>query len=116
MDITELVSAATGLKIDAKELLMIGERIHNLERVFNILHAKLTRNDDYPPERFFKEPIKSGPYKGEKLDRRKFDEMLNENYQLHGWDERGIPKRDTLKYLGLEYVIKDLENAGIMLE
>ncbi|MEM3754911.1 MAG: aldehyde ferredoxin oxidoreductase C-terminal domain-containing protein, partial [Candidatus Bathyarchaeia archaeon] len=116
MDIAELVSAAIGLKITPEELLMIGERIHNLERVFNIIHAKFTREDDYPPERFFKEPIKSGPYKGEKLDKERFDEMLDENYQLHGWDKRGIPKKSTLKYLGLEYLIKDLENAGISCE
>lgn len=113
-DIAELVSAATGLEITSEELLKIGERIHNLERAFNALHAGFDRKDDYLPERFFKEPIKSGPYKGEKLDRKKFDKMLDENYRIHGWDEKGIPKRETLKRLGLGYVAKDLERAGII--
>ena len=114
-DIAGLVSAATGIEITPEGLLRIGERIHNLERAFNILHVGFGREDDYLPERFFEEPIKSGPYKGEKLDRKKFDEMLDENYRMHGWDERGIPTRETLNNLGLEYVAKDLELAGIIL-
>jgi len=40
--------------------------------------------------------------------------MLDENYRMHGWNESGIPNRDTLKDLGLEYVAKDLERAGII--
>ena len=100
-DIAGLISAATGWNLDKHELLEIGERIHNLERMFNKKHAGFDRKDDYPPERFLTEKVKSGPYKGELMDREKFDQMLDENYKIHGWDNKGIPKAETLKRLNL---------------
>lgn len=104
-DIVQLLNAATGWNLDRFELLNIGERIHNLERMFNYKHAKFDRKDDYPPARFMEEKIKNGPYKGEYMDRKKFDKMLDENYQLHGWTEQGIPKEETLIKLGLKNII-----------
>ena len=103
-DIAQLVSAATGWGIDRSELLVIGERIHNLERMFNYKHAGFDRNNDYPPLRFMTEEIKHGPYKGELMNREKFDRMLDENYRIHGWSNNGIPKRRTLVKLGLNNV------------
>jgi aldehyde:ferredoxin oxidoreductase len=94
-DLAKLVSTATGWAIDENDLMTIGERIHTLERSFNVLHAGFDRKNDYPPERFFKETIESGPFKGEKLDRAKFNEMLSENYRIHGWNIKGIPERGT---------------------
>jgi aldehyde:ferredoxin oxidoreductase len=79
----------------------IGERIHNLERMFNFKHAGLNRKDDYPPARFMEEKIKNGPYKGEYMDRKKYDLMLDENYRIHGWSKQGIPVPETLISLGL---------------
>ncbi|MBS7650288.1 aldehyde ferredoxin oxidoreductase [Candidatus Bathyarchaeota archaeon] len=58
------------------------------------------REDDENPPRFY-EPLPSGPKKGEKIVWEKFDEMRREYYQALGWDERGIPKTETLKALGL---------------
>ncbi len=110
-DLADLVSAALNWDISSEELMQIGERIHNLERTYNFLHAGFTRKDDYPPERFFNEPIKSGPYKGEKLHRDKFDQMLDRNYKIHGWTLEGIPKPETLRKLGLDFAAEDLENA-----
>jgi len=104
-DIVQLVNAATGWDLDRFELLNIGERIHNLERMFNYKHAGLNRKDDYPPARFMEEKILNGPYKGECMDRKKFDKMLDENYQLHGWTVQGIPKEETLIKLGLKDII-----------
>ncbi|MFW6176063.1 MAG: aldehyde ferredoxin oxidoreductase family protein [Thermoplasmatota archaeon] len=101
-DITKLISVTTGWDIEKEELIEIGERIHNLERYFNSIHAGFDRKDDYPPDRFFTDKIKSGPYKGEKLDIDKFDMMLSENYDIHGWDEKGIPSKDRLDELGLD--------------
>jgi len=100
-DIAGLISAATGWNLDKHELLEIGERIHTLERMFNKKHAGFDRKDDYPPERFLTEKVKSGPYKGELMDREKFELMLDENYKIHGWNSQGIPKFETLKRLNL---------------
>jgi aldehyde:ferredoxin oxidoreductase len=109
-DIVQLLNAATGWGLDRFELLNIGERIHNLERMFNYEHAKLDRKDDYPPARFMEEKIKNGPYKGEYMDKNKFNKMLDENYRLHGWTSQGIPKEETLVKLGLKKIsmIKNL--------
>ncbi len=103
-DIAQLLSAATGWDIDKYELLNIGERIHNLERMFNYKHAGLDRKDDYPPSRFMEEKIQNGPYKGEYMDKEKFDQMLDENYRIHGWTVQGIPKSETLLKLGLNNI------------
>ena len=104
-DIVHLLNAATGWDLDRFELLNIGERIHNLERMFNYKHAGLDRKDDYPPARFMEEKIKSGPYRGEFMDRGKFDQMLDENYRIHGWSNQGIPKAQTLSKLGLKDIV-----------
>lgn len=106
-DLAELVSTATGWAVEEKDLMGIGERIHTLERLFNVNHARFDRRNDYPPKRFFEEAIKSGPFMGEVLGKREFDGMLNENYGIHGWSAKGIPESMTLKKLGLQSISRD---------
>jgi aldehyde:ferredoxin oxidoreductase len=79
------------------EVLRSGERINNLVRLFN-LREGLTRGDDTLPKRFLTEPLKDGPTRGRVVD---LETMLKEYYFVRGWDEEGIPKRETLKKLGL---------------
>jgi len=86
-DYARLYSAATGYQLDGQDLLLIGERIHNIEKAFNTLHASFTREDDYPPLRFTEEVISSGPLQGERLMKEKWDRVLDEYYELHGWDK-----------------------------
>lgn len=112
-DYARLYSAATGREIDGKELMLAGERIHNVEKAFNVRHAGFCRQDDYPPKRFMEEPVKSGLAEGEFLRREDWDRMLDEYYELHGWEKKtGWQRRDQLKRLGLEEVADDLERAG----
>jgi aldehyde:ferredoxin oxidoreductase len=63
---------------------------------------------DIPPARWFKEPLTKGPLKGSKLDSVKYNVMLRKYYRKRGWDERGIPKKITLRKLGLSDVAKQL--------
>jgi aldehyde:ferredoxin oxidoreductase len=61
-----------------------------------------------PPDRFY-EPIPDGPSKGKKLDKEKIMNQLKIHSILHGWDiEKGVPTKDTLKKLGLEYIRKQM--------
>jgi aldehyde:ferredoxin oxidoreductase len=106
-DLAGLVRAGTGWDVEASELMEAGERIHTLERLFNAAYAGFDRKNDYPPERFFREPIKSGPFRGEIMDREAFDRMLDRNYEIHGWSEQGLPRMDTLDKLGLTKLVKD---------
>ena len=107
-DLASLFEAATGKFISSSELLRIGERIHNVEKAFNV-RVGMTRKDDRPPERFF-EPIKSGPAKGERLERDRFEKVLDEYYELRGWDEKtGLPTRSKLEEVDLVEVADELE-------
>ncbi len=97
-DLARLYSAATGYELTGEDLMIIGERIHNIEKAFNVLHAGFNRGDDYPPQRFMEEPVKSGPARGEILLKKDFDRMLDEYYEIHGWDkDTGWQKKDQLE-------------------
>jgi aldehyde:ferredoxin oxidoreductase len=112
-EMAKLYSAATGKEMNGEELMTMGERIHNIEKAFNVLHAGFSRKDDYPPHRFMEEPIRSGPMKGERLVREKWDEMLDRYYGLHAWDKRtGWQTRKCLEDLDLKKLADDLERVG----
>ena len=102
-DFAEVLPYATGEEKfgSTDELLKIGERIHNIKRLFN-LREGLTPADDTLPERFTKEPMPSGPGQGQVAN---LEIMLDEYYKLRGWDRKtGKIKQETLKRLGLENV------------
>jgi aldehyde:ferredoxin oxidoreductase len=85
----------------------------NLEKAFNLRHTNFDRKDDLPTPRDMNEPIPSGALKGWAFDMKKFNKMLDEYYDLHGWDTKtSFPKRKTLVSLGLESVAEDLEKIG----
>jgi aldehyde:ferredoxin oxidoreductase len=62
----------------------------------------ITRKDDYLPKRLSEEPLVSGASKGKVITREEQDIMLDEYYELRGWDENGIPTPETLKRTGLK--------------
>jgi aldehyde:ferredoxin oxidoreductase len=106
-DWTKVIYYNTGLEMTPKEIWDVAERCNNMERMFN-LREGLSRNDlkkgDMLNHRYFDEPCRRGAPDiiGFKIDREKFNKMLDEFYEHHGWDEHGIPKQKTLKRLGLE--------------
>ena len=94
-----LIEAATGIDMGGQRGLMrSGERIFNLERLFN-LQAGLTAKDDTLPKRMLEEPMPDGPAKGMVVH---LAEMLPEYYRLRGWSPEGIPTSLKLQELGLE--------------
>lgn len=97
-EILEYLKAATGVKMTLEELMKAGERIWNLERLFN-LKAGISGKEDRLPDRLLKEPMPSGPAKGNVV---KLEKMLPEYYELRGWDKEGVPTKERLKELGLE--------------
>ncbi len=96
-EILPQLSAATGVSYTLESLLQIGERIWNLERLWNE-RAGLTGKDDTLPKRILEEPLPSGPAKGQV---NKLGEMLPEYYRLRGWDAEGRITQEKLKELGL---------------
>jgi len=103
--------AATGQEMSWNGLNLIADRIFNLTRAFWIREygKNWSEEMDVPPARWFEEPLTKGALKGAKLDRTKYDVMLQRYYKKRGWDERGIPTKNTLNKLGLEDVAKQLK-------
>ncbi len=105
-DYAEAFRMITGIDYSEKDLYMISERIWNLTRMFWVREVDgFGRQYDMPPGRVYKETIADGPTKGGIFEKEKIERMLDEYYRLRGWDENGIPKREKLKELGLEWVI-----------
>ncbi|MFP4035207.1 MAG: aldehyde ferredoxin oxidoreductase family protein [Desulfovermiculus sp.] len=97
----DLLHAATGWDVSVQELRRAGERIWNLERLFNV-RLGLSRKDDLPPKRLLTEPIATGPAKGETLDPEAFEAMLDAYYDKRGWDrDAGEPLPEKLRELAL---------------
>ncbi|MBE0481214.1 MAG: aldehyde ferredoxin oxidoreductase, partial [Dehalococcoidia bacterium] len=89
----DLMVAGTGVDIGGHDGLMkVGERIFNLERLFN-LKAGMTCKDDTLPKRLLEEPMPEGPAKGQVVELHK---MLPEYYRLRGWDDTGVPTSEKL--------------------
>ncbi len=96
-DVAPQVQAACGDEFTVENLTLIGERIWNMEKDFN-LRAGFTRKDDMLPKRLMTEAAKTGPAKGVVSG---LDKMLPIYYQVRGWDEEGRIKPETRKRLGL---------------
>ena len=102
-----------GIELTEQDLLDLGEASYNLEKAFNTLHTDFTRKDDYPPRRYMDEPIKSGPLAGRKIEKQEYDRMLDQFYELLGWDKvTGLQTDQCLSRLGLGDVAGKLQVAG----
>ncbi len=100
----DMFNAATGFDLTEEEYLKAGERMWNLARMFAVREG-MDRQDDQLPKRLM-EPLPDGPTKGNAFTHEMFDEMLDEYYSLRGWDEKGIPTKEKLKELGLEFTLQ----------
>jgi len=96
-ELLAMLRTCTGFDYDLDEMLKAGERIWNLERLFNP-GAGLSSKDDTLPPRLLNEPLPGGPTKGMTVP---LDKMLPEYYRLRGWDAHGKPTRKKLATLGL---------------
>ena len=103
------MEAATGLKWSLDDMWALGDRVYALIRAFWVreFDGNWSRQMDYPPERWFKEPLTEGPLAGKKLNKDKYDTLLGYYYKKRGWDDRGIPTKATLNKLGLEKEAKE---------
>ena len=97
-----LISAATGIDLDQESLWTLAWRNRNLVRAINILRG-MRRKDEKPPQDHWK---KRFPEYEEKL--------LDEYYKYRGWNEEGIPSKELLERLGLDYVAEEFIKRGIL--
>lgn len=107
-DLLEMFNAATGVEMAEDELIKCAERVLAIERA-HWNRAGSGRQDDIHPDKFFDEAVSEGPWKGAVLDRSSWSWAQSEYYKYQGWDENGFVTPQTLKELGLEDIVKDLE-------
>ena len=109
-DLAALYTAVTGIEMSGEELRLAGERINNIGRLINIREG-LSRKDDSLPWKIMHVPIPDeGPSKGSHVTQEELDLLLDDYYEVRGWDNEGIPTPEKLKELGMEdlaYIIKD---------
>jgi len=110
-DMADIYEGVTGVKVDEKGMKKIADRIWTLERAF-IVREGITRKDDFLVGRYMDEPMHGGPLDGLAFDREKWNKMLDEYYEIVGWNKDGIPTRATLERLGLKAVADELERMG----
>lgn len=105
-----LFNGITGFGYNWDDMLNCSERVWNLTRCFWAREFDdFGRKWDALPARFSEEPATSGPIKGYtmSLDTQKW--LLDEYYELRGWNDNGIPKETKLRELGLDFAADDLK-------
>ncbi|RLG88599.1 MAG: aldehyde ferredoxin oxidoreductase [Thermoprotei archaeon] len=108
------LKAITGVHFTMEELYEIAKRIYTLMRAFWIREyvaagTEWSKYMDYVPRKWFEDPLTKGPLKGAKLYLNTYDKMLQWYYEVRGWDERGIPRKSTMRTLGLSKELTELE-------
>jgi aldehyde:ferredoxin oxidoreductase len=96
------LTAVTGEHFTADDLMMVGERVWTLERLYN-LREGFTKDEDTLPDRLLNEAVADGPSQGFTA---MLAPMLAEYYAFRGWDKNGVPRPTKLKELSLEFALE----------
>lgn len=97
-DYADLYNAVCGTSLSGGDFILAGERIWNIERMFN-MKAGIGADQDTLPKRLLEEPLPEGPAKGWV---HKLDQLLPEYYKLRGWGADGVPTKEKLTALGVD--------------
>ena len=95
------LTAVTGELFTEEDLMMVGERVWTLERLYN-LREGFTNEDDTLPDRLLNDPVQEGPSEGFVAN---LAPMLKEYYAFREWDENGVPRPEKLQELSLDFAI-----------
>jgi aldehyde:ferredoxin oxidoreductase len=96
----KLISLATGNNISEGQLLESAERVSLLERAYNVIRGA-NRISDTLPERLFDKPLEVGPFAGAVIEKERFQGMVNDYYEVCGYDADGIPLKQKFVDLDL---------------
>jgi aldehyde:ferredoxin oxidoreductase len=93
-----------------EDLYPTADRIYNIARAFWVREfgKQWSSSMDMVPNRWFIDPLTKGPLKGAKLDKSRYEAMVQMYHKKRGWDSRGIPTKSTLSKLGLSDVAQEL--------
>jgi aldehyde:ferredoxin oxidoreductase len=101
------LSSVTGISFTSDDLMRVGERVWNIERLYN-LREGFTRDDDTLPTRLLTEAVTEGPSAGKVVN---LTPMLEEYYKFRGWSGEGVPNQVKLEDLGLNSIPQVLQEA-----
>lgn len=105
----DLFTYATGIKMNEEQIMYAGRRVVTLEKCFNVREG-LDRSYDRLPWRIMNEPLPDGPVKGFQNTPEELNRMLDEYYELHGWDKlTSWPTHGVLRDLGLDDQAQELK-------
>jgi aldehyde:ferredoxin oxidoreductase len=108
-----MYTAATGNETSLDVFKENAIRQLNLEKAFNLKFTNYDRKDDMPTLRDMQEPIVGSSLAGWKMDKEMYNKMMDEYYEIHGWDKRtSFPTEKTLVDLDLPGVAVDLKKIG----
>jgi aldehyde:ferredoxin oxidoreductase len=96
----DLLTAGLGRQVSAQDLDKAGERIWNLNRLFNV-RAGFTAGDDSLPKKLTQKRLKGGPHDGRVLSEENLAKMRSLYYHFRGWDDEGRPGEQKMRELGL---------------
>jgi aldehyde:ferredoxin oxidoreductase len=96
------LTAVTGEHFNVDDLMMVGERVWTLERLYN-LREGFAQEDDTLPDRLLNEPVPAGPSEGFTVN---LAPMLAEYYAFRGWNQYGVPEPEKLKELSLDFAFE----------
>jgi aldehyde:ferredoxin oxidoreductase len=103
---SEILNHITGWNTDYEEVMRIGERVLNAQRLLNYRLKRWDRKQDRFADKRCYEVAKTGIYAGRKVP---WEKALDEYYQFRGWSERGLPTMEKLKKLQIEDLAEGLE-------
>ena len=104
-EVASILTAITGWSFSVGKIVEAGERIYNLERLLAVREG-VGRKDDTLPRRLLTETLPRGPCKDVRLTEGAFEEMLDEYYELRGWDRNGRPTKAKLQKLGISKLLE----------
>lgn len=108
----EFNNAVTGYEMSHGDIITMGERIYNLQKMFN-LREGMDRKDDRLPHRLTHEPIPKGVSKGAVVTDEELQSMLNEYYLARGWSKNSVPTAGKLATLDLLDVVDEATAAKV---
>jgi len=98
----KFITYGAGIEMDEEKLTHAVKRYRTLVRANNIRRG-MRRKDEQPPKDHWKKRIPE-------LEK----ELLDTYYAFKGWNEDGIPTKESLKELGLDYVAEEFIDRGIL--
>ncbi len=101
-ELANLLNWTTGSSFTPRSLMLAGERIYNLEKLFNVREGFTKENDRLPAK--FSKPSPNGGSKGSKVTKKELEKMRVDYYKLRGWDKKGVPTGKKLGELGLKTI------------